>query len=490
MAGPHTTSAVPGALTSGPDERSRAREPTEKEPCASAALAAGSPQGPRDRQRTRLPERLGIGSLGALLLVGLLIRESLCFWTGHPYDFEIWIRTGSIVAHGANPYGSLAPPVPGASFSYPDQLLPLAAYPPPWSVLLGMLFWLWERVGGGDRFVLYLLLKQAPILGDLGSAVLLYRLAERWTGVRSTARSVAAFWLLSPYTIVVSAVWGQFDSLIVLTLLSFLWVRRVPWKNSLLAAGILVKWFTVVLLPFELVRSRRWARLGPILVVVGIAVLAIGFFRATGWGLDHLIAIAIAESQGTGGGMNYAHLFTFGPVETGLGGTPLFYATLPYLWVPAVVVAGTLAARWPTRQDPKSELRAVTFVTSVFLVSRWGLNEQYFLYLLAPLALDVAVFHPGRRGLLRLLSALALAYLLIHDDLGLVFLGPVRPGLVTSSAAVTASGWLGDLKIGLLLTLAILMTVALAHVVYVLWTDQGSPRPWVSRLAHRWPWAR
>src|SRR5580658_8056206 len=55
---------------------------------------------------------------GTILLVGLAIRESFSFWTGHPFDFEIWIRTGYVVAHGTNPYLSAAwPPVPG-SFAY------------------------------------------------------------------------------------------------------------------------------------------------------------------------------------------------------------------------------------------------------------------------------------------------------------------------------------------------------------------------------------
>ncbi|MCI4358619.1 MAG: hypothetical protein L3J99_06290 [Thermoplasmata archaeon] len=420
--------------------------------------------------------------LGWILLLGFLIRESLSFWTGHPYDFEIWIRTGHVVALGSNPYGSLAPPIPGVSFSYTTRPLPLAAYPPVWSTLLGLLYRTWEGVGGDNRFILYFLLKQPPILGDVGSTYLLYRLALRWTGAQSTARSVAAFWAFSPYAILVSAVWGQFDSLIVLTVLTILWVRTAASQNLLIALGIVVKWFTVVLLPFELLRRRRWGRLWPASVVFGLAGLAAAFFWATGWGLANLVSVMLAELQGTGGGMNFAHLLTFGPVRTVAGDSPAIYGTLPYLWVPAVVGAGALASRWVQRSTPSSEVRAVAFITAAFLLTRWGLNEQYMVYLFALLALDVAAFHPQRRALFRVAYSLSLAYLIVHDDLGAIFLGPIRPDLVSTAVGITASGPVGDLQVGLLLALAVLLTAVLVQVVYALWSDEESPRVWLTLL--------
>src|SRR5206468_12504221 len=41
-----------------------------------------------------------------LLLLGLLVREAFSFWTGHPYDFELWIRNGYFVSQGATPYSA------------------------------------------------------------------------------------------------------------------------------------------------------------------------------------------------------------------------------------------------------------------------------------------------------------------------------------------------------------------------------------------------
>ena len=83
-----------------------------------------------------------------ILLAGLLIREAFSFWTGHPFDFEVWVRTGYEAAHGTDPYASFWPAVPGASFAYLGVQLTPAAYLPFWSGLLGELY---RSVAGGGR---------------------------------------------------------------------------------------------------------------------------------------------------------------------------------------------------------------------------------------------------------------------------------------------------------------------------------------------------
>ena len=66
-----------------------------------------------------------------------------------------------------NPYASFWPPVPGVSFAFLDTPLPSASYLPFWPALLGELYRAWDVVGGGNRFVLYFMIKQLPILGDV-----------------------------------------------------------------------------------------------------------------------------------------------------------------------------------------------------------------------------------------------------------------------------------------------------------------------------------
>ena len=41
-----------------------------------------------------------------LVVMGLLIREAFSFWTGHPFDFEIWLRNAYFVSRGEAKAGS------------------------------------------------------------------------------------------------------------------------------------------------------------------------------------------------------------------------------------------------------------------------------------------------------------------------------------------------------------------------------------------------
>src|SRR5207244_5565981 len=41
-------------------------------------------------------------STRGLLTLGLVIREGLSSWTGHPYDMEVWLRNAYFVSRGAN----------------------------------------------------------------------------------------------------------------------------------------------------------------------------------------------------------------------------------------------------------------------------------------------------------------------------------------------------------------------------------------------------
>ncbi|MFI5415266.1 MAG: hypothetical protein ACHQ16_06355, partial [Candidatus Lutacidiplasmatales archaeon] len=185
--------------------------------------------------------------------MGLAIREAFSFWTGHPYDLEVWVRTGYVVAHGGNPYLGAWPAVPGASFGYQTEWLTSAAYLPFWPDIFGGTFWFWERVGGGNRFVLYFLLKQGPIVGDLLVAALLYRYVLRETGDRRMATAALSFWMFFPYDILISAIWGQLDSVTTALVLAALLASeaQAAERSILWGFGIFAKWVTVIFLPLE-----------------------------------------------------------------------------------------------------------------------------------------------------------------------------------------------------------------------------------------------
>ena len=417
-----------------------------------------------------------------VIVAGLLIRESFSFWTGEPYDLDVWIRTGYVVAHGTNPYLAFWPAVPGVSVGFLNQLLPSASYLAFWPALLGGLYRTWESVGGGNRFALYLLIKQPPILGDTATAYLLFQLVRRWTGSERSALAALSYWSFFPYAIVITAVWGQFDSIVVAILLALMWVRESWQRNLLNGLGIFVKWLTVIFLPLEVFRERGVRRLG-VLIALGVPLgLTLAAFVGFGWGFQGIQATTGSQAHGGGGGENLAFALSFQQVPSVLGAIPYFYTAVVYLWVPAVIVGGWVAARWLAPADREAELRAMLLITSLFLVTRWGLYEQYMLYIFSLLILDIFVFHPERRPLFLFVLALASVDLIVNNTLGIWFLSPVNPGFGTFVQSVDSAPIIGAIRAYALLGLSLLMTVTLCQLVYVFLHDDPRPRPWFGRF--------
>src|SRR5450759_3309722 len=148
----------------------------------------------------------------ALFVLALLAREVFSFWTGHPYDFELWVRTGYWVVRGVSPYG-FVPPAPGVSFlnNISAGGNPTVAYLPFWPLLLGGLYEVYSFLGSPSPLVYYSLIKQPIIICDILLAYFLYRHLERRNSDK--ALFVLKVWLFSPFNIILSGIWGMFDAI-------------------------------------------------------------------------------------------------------------------------------------------------------------------------------------------------------------------------------------------------------------------------------------
>jgi len=419
-----------------------------------------------------------------ILLAGLAIREALSFWTGHPYDFEVWIRTGYVVAHGTNPYIAFWPAAPGVSIDDWAGTLPSAAYLPFWPLVTGGSYQAYLAVGGGNRFVYYFLLKQGPILADVATAYLLYRLVRNWTGDLRLATRAMAFWSFFPYAIVVTAVWGQFDSIEVVILLSLLLVSGAPRRNLLYGLGIFVKWVTVVYLPFDFFRERGRRRAWILLALAVPLALTAAIFLAMRWPFTGIEATAGSESAGGSGGMNYARLFSQSWAAPLLNRFPDFGHIFPYVFVPAVILVGWVIAQRVVPGRPEAELGAMMAIMTAFFLTRWGLNEQYFLYLFAPMLIDVMVFHPGRRAIYTFIGTLASAFLFVNNTFGVWFLTPINSGYNDWIIRVDSAPVIAPIRQWVLISIALLITVTLAQLLWVFLKDESKPTPWIFQL---WP---
>ena len=182
--------------------------------------------------------------------------------------------------------------------------------------------------------------------------------------------------------------------------------------------------------------------------------------------------------------MNLAQLTNLWFVRDPLNAVPAAYYVFAYLWVPGSLLAGWYAARWVRTGLPGQQLRAFLFVITVLLLLRWGLDEQYPLYPFALLVADVYTRHPQRRSFFYFLVVLGSGYLLVNNVLGIWFASPVSSQAFATVQTFDNSAEGGALRFDLLAVFAVLMTVSLVQLAWVLVHDQDAPRPW---LLPKWP---
>ncbi len=413
-----------------------------------------------------------------ILIIALLVREIFSFWTGHPFDMEVWVRNAYFVSRGQDPYAALMPPVPGLSFAYFQQALPSVGYLPPWSAILAGLYKLYSVLPGASRYYLYFLLKQPTILGDVAVVLLLYRVVMRWGGSEAKAIRAMQYWALFPYAIIISAIWGQFDSMVaVLMLMALLSVTE--WRRyGLLGLGIALKWFPLLFIPYHFFQAKGWRRTAVAVTVLVPVAATVSIFAFSGWTYGGITQMSQSASHGGGAGMTYSNLLEAPAIVAVLGNVPYLYLALGLMWVPCAVLAGFLAARRFPGNEPREVVQAYLLVTAVFYLTRWGVYEQYLLYLLPLLLIDAYLWHPERGPLLRWVWLLSLAYLLVNNDFLIRFLGPVSGSFVDLAYAADNSPGIGLARTAAAYVLDILLTLTFVQLFLVFFNPRRDPRPW------------
>lgn len=422
--------------------------------------------------------------IAAWLVVGLTIRESFSFWTGHPFDTEIWLRNAYYVAHGWNPYG-LMPPVPGVSFAYTGQVLPSVGYLPLWSLLLAGLYQVYALFPVGGRFFLYFLVKQPPVLGDVLLGALIFVGAVRWGASRPLARRLLAFWMLFPYPILISAIWGQFDSLVAALVLASL-LAGSSWKrSSFLGLGILLKMLPVILVPYASLRTRgrgRWAAL----LAVAIPGLYTGaVFVATGWGVGGFSSTLSWTTHGSPQGMTYGALLTYPAFAGSVSANATLFYFLGYLWIPGILIGSWWVSRRFARNDPADILQGFAFLTVLLFLLRWTVNEQYLIYLLPLLLLDSALWHPERRSLFHATWILGMAFLVLNNFFLVRFAAPAFPDALPFEFGLQTNPLFSAVRSFLLGVIGILFSLHLVQLGTVLANPSRSTTPWLVRASRR-----
>ena len=330
-------------------------------------------------------------------VLAIIAREVFSFWTGHPYDFELWVRTGYWVVRGVSPYG-LVPPAPGVSFvsNISAGGNPTIAYLPFWPLLLGGLYEVYALLGSASPFVYYFLIKQPIIICDILLAYFLYRyLDERGS---DKAMFVLKVWLFSPFNIMLSGIWGMFDAIPMLFLVLALTARPGAYRGVWAGLATFAKSIPLIY-AIPLARGPEAARnLALALGIPVVASLVVIWFA--GWSFS--IFGSTLQSTLSKGGLSlslweaFFYLYSINVISSSVFG---LYSSSGYVWVAAVAIATVLAYKWFGFDTERGIVQSLLLITLTFLLLRGEVTEQYALYLFALTLIDVAMWNPQRKNL-------------------------------------------------------------------------------------------
>jgi Gpi18-like mannosyltransferase len=345
-----------------------------------------------------------------ILIIGLVTRVLLAPFTAHPSDIGYWEEFGkALLTEHSNPYTGFV-------------------YPPPWIIIVGAMYSLYLNFP--SEFFLYLALKIPIIIGDLLMGLVLHNVVEELSGSSKLANSALVLFLLNPYVIWISSVWGMFDVLPALCTLLFLrFYLKGDRRSSFLFLGIGVafKYYPILLLPVLLIYEwKKYRKVAPLLYAVFLTGLPLALtslpFMFLFW-----------ESY-------FQTLFSTPLMLHELWSTPASYLSFIYVlrdaapelfnqlmsnyWWSNVLsysmflILYSLLLLKLYREDPKSTSRFINngfllAILVIFLSSKM-LNEQYFLWAVPFMILNFLVFNKGNERLFRILCFAFFAFFTIN----------------------------------------------------------------------------
>lgn len=207
-----------------------------------------------------------IGALALVLAVAALIRAFFLHYVGHATDigtFESWTRSLGISG-------------PKAFYSH----VAFVDYPPGYMLVLWVVGVIYSLLGSGGEALL-ILVKLPAVIADLFLAYLIYLIARRyWTPGK--ALFAAAIIAVNPAIWLVSAYWGQADSVAAVFLVWALYLaitERFEFAWAALAFAVLIKPQPLVVAPLLLIwqiRRQGWTWRLALVPLVGLAVAYFG----------------------------------------------------------------------------------------------------------------------------------------------------------------------------------------------------------------------
>jgi hypothetical protein len=377
---------------------------------------------------------------------------------GHSYDTRVFLGTGYLVGTGQNPYvgQDLSAVFQHVGF----QALTTIGYPPPWPLVLGLLYRVVHTVSS-NLLVYNLAIKLPVIAANIGLAYLVGAILNNRGADAAVSRRAWVFLLLNPFLLYVGAAWGQIDAIVALgTLAALILLTRERRTGSagLLALSIAVKPTALPVLPVALIyllrRSPRQAVRYGAACAVGVAVCGVLPFAVFGWDpttvLRHLNAHFVMT--GTLSFMTVVRLFRDPLLMQG------HWWLLGLLWIPALACATVIVVRRGV-DGFDDLLKKSTALILVFFLTRTWLAEPNVVLIL-PLVLILTSLGALDRRALTAVWVIPLLYTVANaSPLQLLFVA-FPDAMATSLSAFSSVSGYGSILLALRAALVIAWQVA------------------------------
>ena len=315
---------------------------------------------------------------------------------GHSYDSRVFMAAGYLVGHLQDPYAARDL---SAAFHHPlFDVMTTVGYPPPWPLVLGLLWRLTTLVT--PAFLAYAFVIKLPVIAaTIGLAYVAAGAVERAGAPPGAPRAVWIALLFNPLVLFTGAAWGQID--VVVTLLSvgaLVLLCGGRWATSalLLSLAVCTKpvgWpILLVALAFLATRSPRRAVAYAAVVAAAGAAFVLAPFVLLQWDATPILRHPNAHFL-MSGALSYMTVVRLWREPLVLPG---HWWLLSLLWIPAVAVAAALVLRRGVTDFADAAARSAALVL-VFLLTRTWVAEPNAVLLVPLVLVPVALGRLDRR---------------------------------------------------------------------------------------------
>jgi hypothetical protein len=305
------------------------------------------------------------------LFLSIAIQLILGVFFGHFYDTRIFMATGYLVGSGQNPY--ISQDLSGIFHNPAFQDMTTIGYPPPWPLLLGLIYWAVHSIH--PDFLLYNFAIKIPILfANIGLAFLVAYVLRRLHADDSSIRKAWIFMLLSPFLLYATTAWGQLDSIAALLALSSIVLLdsgKLKVSAVLLALMISIKPIALPLIFIPLLFLKRQP-IRQILIYYGLLILC-GFlfcvvpFIVFGWDPSPILQNWNAHFT-VGGGMSF---LVFLEIMRDSYQLPGAWWLLGLIWIPALVLTILVIGRDDIHGLNDLLIKSTVLIMVFFLTRAW-----------------------------------------------------------------------------------------------------------------------